>query len=140
MHCEHFMQHPVVTAMRTDTAVRAARLMRDSRVGIIPVVDESGRLAGVVTERDLVHEILAGGAPNEVHLSRIARGAVRCRLGDDVVEAEAKMIESGSHYVIVCDDDDRPRGVIGVADLARYEDARRAANVLFQLARNEVRG
>lgn len=133
------MQVPVTTASGRDTASYAARLMRDARVGVIPVVDDAGRLAGVVTERDLVRDVLAAGLPDEVHLSKIAKPAVRCSLHDALAHAEARMIEMGSHYVVVCDDDGTPRGVISVTDLARYEDARRAANVLFRLAAREVR-
>jgi CBS domain-containing protein len=139
MQCEHFMQHPVITASVHDTAGYAARMMREAHAGIIPVIDDAGRLFGVVTERDLVRDVLALGASGDVRLAKIAKPAVRCGTRDALAVAEARMVERGSHYVVVCDEDGTPRGIIGVMDLARYEDARRAANVLFRLAAKEVR-
>lgn len=139
MQCAHFMQHPVTTAAIEDTASYAARLMADTRGGAVVVVDATGRLVGLVTERDLVREVLAKDAPTDVHLSRIAKPAVRCGMHDSLAVAEAKMVEYGSHYVVVCDDGGTPRGIIGLMDLARYEDARQAANVLFRIAGREVR-
>ena len=139
MQCAHFMQHPVTSASIEDTAAYAARLMNETKAGAVVVVDPSGRLAGLVTERDLVREVLATNTPAEVHLGRIAKPAVRCGLHDSLALAEAKMVEYGSHYVVVCDDGGTPRGIIGIMDLARYEDARQAANVLFRIAGREVR-
>ncbi|MFO0672908.1 MAG: CBS domain-containing protein [Polyangiaceae bacterium] len=133
------MQHPVTSASIEDTAAYAARLMNETKAGAVVVVDPSGRLAGLVTERDLVREVLATNTPAEVHLGRIAKPAVRCSLHDSLALAEAKMVEYGSHYVVVCDDGGTPRGIIGIMDLARYEDARQAANVLFRIAGREVR-
>lgn len=52
----------VVIAKRDDTILEAARLMRQHHVGDVLVVDDSGgkRIpAGIVTDRDLVVEIIA---------------------------------------------------------------------------------
>lgn len=139
MQCAHFMQHPVTTAGVDDSAAYAARLMAAERGGAVAVVDASGRLVGLVTERDLVRDVLAKDGSPDVHLSKIAKPAVRCGLHDSLALAESKMVEYGSHYVVVCDEGGAPRGIIGLMDLARYEDARQAANVLFRIAGREVR-
>lgn len=41
-----------------DTALTAARRMRDERIGCLPVT-ENGRLVGIVTDRDLVVRCMA---------------------------------------------------------------------------------
>jgi CBS domain-containing protein len=41
------------------TVSDAAGLMEQYDVGVIPLADESGRLVGVVTDRDLVLRVLA---------------------------------------------------------------------------------
>lgn len=138
MQCGHFMQGPVTTATADDTVGFAARLMRASRVGVIPVVDNAGHLVGTVTERDIVRDVVALGLGLDVKLSLVARPPVRCGLRDALTVAEAKMIERGSPYVVVCDDAGTPRGVIGVMDLARHEDPRVAATVFFRLAAKEA--
>ncbi len=52
MKAREIMAQPVVTIRRDASLVEAARLMLDHRFGCLPVVDEAGRLAGVLTESD----------------------------------------------------------------------------------------
>jgi CBS domain-containing protein len=54
------MQTDLVTCPPTATVSEAARTMRDRNVGAVLVM-ESGRLAGIFTERDLVHLQAEGG-------------------------------------------------------------------------------
>lgn len=46
-----------------DTITRAAEIMRDSNVGVVPVVEDhsSMRLAGIVTDRDIAVRVVAEG-------------------------------------------------------------------------------
>jgi CBS-domain-containing membrane protein len=48
------MRSPAVTVGRTASVARAARLMRRRGVRRLPVVDDAGRLVGIVTRADLV--------------------------------------------------------------------------------------
>jgi CBS domain-containing protein len=48
------MKVPVVTIGASETVLRAADVLRDRRVGCLPVLDERRRLAGIVTEGDLM--------------------------------------------------------------------------------------
>src|SRR2546423_3864969 len=48
------MTAPAVTIPATETVTRAARLMDAARVKRMPVVDDDGRLVGIVSRRDLV--------------------------------------------------------------------------------------
>jgi CBS-domain-containing membrane protein len=48
------MTTPAVTIAATETLTRAARLMDAARVKRMPVVDDGGRLVGIVSRRDLV--------------------------------------------------------------------------------------
>src|SRR5919198_6527482 len=49
----------VQTVRLSDSAATAARLMRDSDVGSLPVVGEDGVPVGVVTDRDLAVRLVA---------------------------------------------------------------------------------
>ena len=47
-----------------DTSVRAAAIaMANSKVGAIMVVDGSGQLTGLFTERDVLNRVVASGSP-----------------------------------------------------------------------------
>ncbi|WP_043263024.1 CBS domain-containing protein [Streptomyces sp. CT34] len=52
------MTSPAVVARPEWSAVRAARTMEERRVKRLPVVDDSGRLIGVISRRDLVQLFL----------------------------------------------------------------------------------
>ena len=49
------MSHPVITVHLDFPIQEALKLMRDQRVRRFPVVDSVGLLAGIVSERDLLH-------------------------------------------------------------------------------------
>jgi len=58
------MTSPVVTVRPDTPVVEAARLMARRRISGLPVVDEEGRLVGIVTEADLLlKEAGPGGLP-----------------------------------------------------------------------------
>src|SRR5260221_13294816 len=47
------------SVLDSDNLVHVARVMRDDDVGVVPVCDSSGKLLGMLTDRDLVVEVLA---------------------------------------------------------------------------------
>lgn len=54
---------PPVTIEREATVLEAALRMRDAKVGAILVVDGSGALSGVFTERDMMLRVIVEGLP-----------------------------------------------------------------------------
>jgi len=76
MSISEFCTHNVVCATRDTTALEAARLMRHHHVGDVVLVDESDGVrkpVGIVTDRDLVVEVMAGSVdPNAVKLGELA--------------------------------------------------------------------
>lgn len=52
MKAADVMSHPVVTVREDDTLERAARIMLERNVGSVLVVDEDGRLVGILTQSD----------------------------------------------------------------------------------------
>ncbi|MFW6091065.1 MAG: CBS domain-containing protein [Actinomycetota bacterium] len=59
-NAEQIMTKPAVTVRRDQPAVAAARLMEQHRIKRLPVVDDYGRLAGIVSRSDLVHAYASG--------------------------------------------------------------------------------
>jgi CBS domain-containing protein len=54
------------------TVQEAAEMMAAHRVGAIPVIDDSGRLVGLFTERDLLNRVVAKRlVPAELRLSEV---------------------------------------------------------------------
>jgi CBS domain-containing protein len=63
MQIEDAMSHPPVTCPASSTLDQAARLMWEFDCGIIPIVNTDGRLAGVVTDRDICMAAYTQGRP-----------------------------------------------------------------------------
>lgn len=52
------MSREVITLQRNDRLVLAEEMMQMSRIRHLPVVNENGRLVGIVSQRDLFHSAL----------------------------------------------------------------------------------
>ena len=52
----------VITVLPTDSVNRASKLLRDARIGAVPVVEQDGSMSGILSERDIVHGVASQGA------------------------------------------------------------------------------
>ncbi len=98
----------------------AAKTMRDSRVGAL-FVEEEGKLAGIISETDLVRRGMAEGL--DFHQEKVARLMSRPIITIDIdrpaSEASDLMSERGVRHLAITDSG-RIVGVISVRDLLRY--------------------
>src|SRR5687767_10497361 len=86
--CNDVMTKDPTCCLASDTIDRAARIMRDEDVGSVPVVEdeESKKLVGILTDRDIVIQVIAGKKEcASVKVEEImSRNPVTCRAEDDV--------------------------------------------------------
>ncbi len=120
--CQEVMTREPVCCEPTDSITRVAELMKQEDVGSVPVVDGqvSRRLIGIVTDRDLVTKILAGGRSVEQATVRDAMTShpASCREEDDMTEAMSVMGQRQVRRMPVVDVDGRVTGIIAQADVA----------------------
>ena len=104
----------------TDTIVEAAKKMRDLDVGALPICGEDDRLAGMLTDRDIVLQCVANGAdPNTVKVEEYAGDETVTIGADDTIEETLRtMTEHGVRRLPVIDGHDLV-GVVSQADVAR---------------------
>ncbi len=118
-----------------ETNVRdVARMMVDNDTGIIPVVDsfQDKRLAGVVTDRDIVCRLVAEGRNP---LQCVARDCwttgVQTVYANDGVEQCAKMMRQNMiRRIMVVDGSNRLIGVVSQADIAQTAPEEQTGNVV----------
>jgi CBS domain-containing protein len=103
-----------------ETLVDAARRMRELDVGSLPICGDNDRLAGMLTDRDIVVRVLAEGRdPSSVKVGDLADGNVVTIGADDSVEdALATMSKHGVRRLPVIDGHDLV-GMLSQADIAR---------------------
>ena len=107
----------------TASLAQAARAMRDSHIGVVLVNDSSDKLAGLVTDRDIVVRAIADGQdPNHIPLSRILSKAEHKLSPDATIDSAIKMMSQANIRRIPVVEDGRCVGIISLGDLAVARD------------------
>lgn len=103
-----------------DTLVEAARKMRDLDVGALPICGDDDKLAGMITDRDIVIRGLAADRdPSTAKVADMTDGKpVTVGADDSVEEALATMSQHGVRRLPVIDGHDLV-GIVTQADVAR---------------------
>ena len=93
MKVEDLMTPGPRTCTRATNLAEAAALMLDADCGILPVVDDQGKLVGVVTDRDMYIALATRNTlASELTVGEVARRQVfTCSPDDDVQTALATM-------------------------------------------------
>jgi CBS domain-containing protein len=131
MRCDEVMSRSVAVVGIDDTLQKAAGIMRERRVGFLPVCDPDGRAIGAITDRDLVVRGLADSGDASTRVDAVmTRDVMSCGPEDDLALAEALMGERHRSRVMVCDDDGGVLGVISLSDVGRREVSTQAGATL----------
>ena len=69
--CNEVMTKKTVCCLPDDLAAEAAQLMKNEHVGSIPVIEDqqTRKLVGIVTDRDLAIRIVSEGLDAQIHES-----------------------------------------------------------------------
>ncbi|OEJ31779.1 CBS domain-containing protein [Streptomyces subrutilus] len=105
----------------TETLDRAAQLMARLNVGALPISDESERLCGILTDRDIVIGCVAKGHdPAQVTAGDMAQGTPRWIDADADVSEVLEEMESHQIKRLPVIRDKKLVGMISEADLAQH--------------------
>ena len=116
---------PLIAAGPGASAADVGALMRDRDVGCVVLLDQ-GRLAGLVTDRDLaVTAVAAGRDPRATPVSDLgSRAVVTCPEDADLAEAIRLMrVHQVRRLVVVAPEG--PVALVAVSDLARAAEGER---------------
>jgi predicted transcriptional regulator len=115
------MSQPVYACQIDQPLQAAAQLMWEHDCGIVPVVDGDGRLAGVITDRDIcMAALFQHHRLSEIAVSKVmATDVATCRQGDQLIDAEHLMSLRQVHRLPVVDEDGAPIGMLSLSDVAR---------------------
>jgi CBS domain-containing protein len=106
-----------------ETVTDAAKQLADLGVGSMPICGDDDRLKGMLTDRDIVVEVLAQGKdPDEVRAGELGDGKpVTIGADDSVGEALRTMKDHAVRRLPVIDGHDLV-GIVSIADLAKNID------------------
>jgi CBS domain-containing protein len=121
MQIQDIMSKPAITCGIHDSLNTAARLMWEHDCGAIPIVDDDGRLAGIVTDRDIcMATYTQGRAPQDIPVASVMTKDVRsCEPGDSLETAEGRMQEHQIRRLPVIDGGGQPIAFVSLNDITR---------------------
>ncbi|MFB3738780.1 MAG: cyclic nucleotide-binding/CBS domain-containing protein [Candidatus Velamenicoccus archaeovorus] len=120
MQVGDIMHADVKTANPEDTFADVAKILHANGISSIVVLDGQ-KLAGILTERDVVNLVAAGGDP---HTTTVKMGMTRRHLETvsprtDIVEAAELMVSRNIRHLPVTDRG-RVVGIVSIRDLTRW--------------------
>jgi CBS domain-containing protein len=120
MKARDMMTSGVLTCRPHDPLSDAAKIMWEHDCGVVPVVDETGRLVGVVTDRDAcMAAYTQGKALTELTVaSAMCESPQCCRDDEDLSDVESTMALHQVRRVPVVDAENRVVGILSINDLA----------------------
>ena len=115
---------------RRESVARAAALMRDRHIGMLPVVDDlrSRKLVGVVTDRDIVVRGVARDADVERPVDDLmtSQPLAVAHVDASPEEVVGLMNRSRLRRIPVLDDRERVVGIVASVDVSKRFTSRRA--------------
>jgi CBS domain-containing protein len=105
------------------TLADAARQMRDLDIGDV-LIEEGGRLAGIVTDRDLVVRAMAEGRDVTSKLGDIVSSEVVCITPTDTADDAIRIMRERALRRVPVVENGRPIGIVSLGDLAGERDPR----------------
>jgi CBS domain-containing protein len=122
MSISEFCRHDVVCASRDTTVTEAASLMRQHHIGDVIVVEQRGGKPmpiGIVTDRDIVMEVIAAGVdPRQLKLGDLRLNPlVTIAEGASYAQTVSKMSVEGVRRMPVVKADGTLAGIITLDDM-----------------------
>lgn len=141
--CNEVMTKDLVCCLPDDTVAKAAQLMQRDNIGSIPVIenDQTQKLVGIVTDRDLVLKVIAKGqdAKTTKVEAVMTRQVVTCHAEDDVQKALDAMAEHQLRRIPIVDETHKIVGIIAQADVAtRVNQPKKTAEMVKEISQANV--
>lgn len=139
MNIQEIMTRDPACATPAMTARDAARLMQREDTGVLPVVEDeqSRRLVGVVTDRDLAIRVVAEGRDGDTRLSDIMSGErlTTARPDDTVDRVMEAMGDEQVRRIPVVDERGAVVGIVSQADIVlKARDEHKAEQTVEEIS------
>jgi len=114
----------VVTAPPDTSLLDIARLLGQHKIGCVVIAAEDGKVIGIVSERDIVHELARVGAsvldePVEAYMTK---SVINCRESDTMDQLMGEMTAHRFRHMPVVDRG-RLVGLVSIGDVVRMRIA-----------------
>jgi CBS domain-containing protein len=122
MQVSEVMSKGIISVSSLDSVRKVAKLMKEKDIGAVPVIDKD-KAVGLVTDRDIVINCVAGGYNLDGPISHaMSETVVSVTEDQDVEEASRLMQQHKISRVLVTDKDRHPIGMVGIQDLTEADE------------------
>lgn len=135
MKVEDIMTKDPACCAPSDSVKTASQLMINNDCGEIPVIDESGVLVGVVTDRDIACRCVAEGKSSDTAVEAVmSQQLVTTKPQDSVEDCCAKMEDGQLRRLPVVDEQGKCCGIVSQADIAMEGSKKEAGDLLREIS------
>lgn len=128
---------PDPATCQASTPIRdVARLMLENDCGLVPVIDESGKPVGTVTDRDIALRVVAEGRDSQQCTAQDCMTApvTTVSLESNLADTTELMEREQVRRMLVVDEDGRLCGIVAQADIALSGRDRRTADLVEKVS------
>lgn len=110
----------VITIEPTATLAAAASLLSEKRIGALIILGPGGRVAGILSERDIVHSLAQRGrqALDEPLSQAMTREVVTCA-SDDAISSLMERMTTGKFRHMPVVDGGQLVGIVSIGDIVK---------------------
>ena len=123
----------VITCGPDDTVAATARLLNAKRIGAVLECDASGAVAGIISERDIIHAVAVNGERAlEIPVHEVmTREVTSCTADDTIASVMKTMTERRIRHLPVIEDGTL-KGMVSIGDVVKHrlEETEMEARVL----------
>lgn len=136
MQLKEIITTPAQTVAPDCSLFDAAKTMMSRDLGWLPVA-ESGRVVGIITDRDITIRGVAGGLDTrKAKVEDVMSRDVFCCSIDSTIEDAANMMEDEQvRRLVVVDENEKIAGVVSLADLALDARESTSSEVLKEVSK-----
>lgn len=120
MRAKDLMTYPVLTCHVNDSLSIAANIMWDYDCGVVPVVNDEGKLTSIITDRDIcMATYLQNRSPSDILVnSAMSSHAITASADASAEDIERLMAQHQVRRIPIVDGDGKPIGIVSMADIA----------------------
>jgi CBS domain-containing protein len=127
-----------VTVIREEETMREAaeRLAKDD-IGVLPICDDNKQIKGLLTDRDIVVQVIARGKdPANTRARELEQGEVVTLKPDDSIQHACDLMAEHKVRRLPVVDGGRVVGMVSQADVAKSVSPEQAGRMLTQISKD----
>jgi CBS domain-containing protein len=131
------MTKNVTVIQEEETLQQAAERLANDDIGVLPICDANKQIKGVLTDRDIVVQVIARGKdPRNTRARELEQGEIITLRPDDSIEHVLDLMAQRQVRRLPVVEDGRVVGMVSQADVAKSVPADQAGRMLTQISKD----